>query len=342
MNAVTIGRSRSNRIVLPKTAQNVSRHHAVLQPNADESYTLTDQSQNGTSVNGQQIPKGKPFFIYRGDQVRFANEVLLDWDKVPAWGPAGQKARGWHQTLGNASTHFARDLRDLLGEVTEASERLVSIRTFFRFLRPSGRDEVVQMSFDVGSKRPDPVVFFTVGLGLLAFFVLLYVKVGGYVTILKNEFTEGFGEVIFALILVTLVFVWAVFLYKVFKNYFKRPDVRWIHYKRLYLLSTGFAFLGLALCQIPAIVSAMIGIFLSGFEPKSAAPQPIENSGMTTMEMVYYGFNLVFAAWLAIFILRVHQRFWRISYIATAIILFFGISSFSLIIFVLPEAVSAI
>lgn len=87
MQLLSIGRDADNRIVVPDPGKRVSGLHAELKLHDDGRMTLTDKSTNGTTVNGQPLPKNAEVPVRRGDAVLFANAAPLDWNRVPVVGP---------------------------------------------------------------------------------------------------------------------------------------------------------------------------------------------------------------------------------------------------------------
>lgn len=87
MQLLSLGRDSGNRIVIPDPSQRVSGLHAELKLYDDGRITLTDKSTNGTTVNGQPVPRHGEVPVRRGDAVLFANVAPLDWNRVPVVGP---------------------------------------------------------------------------------------------------------------------------------------------------------------------------------------------------------------------------------------------------------------
>ena len=84
--SITIGREADNQIVLNDPTDVTSRHHAVLVVMSNGKMTITDQSANGTYINGQRISSNVPVPVTRKDTVSFAHQCTLDWDRVPKTG----------------------------------------------------------------------------------------------------------------------------------------------------------------------------------------------------------------------------------------------------------------
>lgn len=83
---ITIGRETDNQIVLNDHTDVTSRHHAVLMIMPNGKMTITDQSANGTYINGQRISPNVPVPVTRKDTISFAHQCTLDWDRVPKLG----------------------------------------------------------------------------------------------------------------------------------------------------------------------------------------------------------------------------------------------------------------
>ena len=79
----TIGRDLQSDIVLNDDTDIVSRRHAILEVGRNGKYFITDESQNGTYVNGIRITSNEKVPIVRDDEVSFAHVADLDWSLVP-------------------------------------------------------------------------------------------------------------------------------------------------------------------------------------------------------------------------------------------------------------------
>ncbi len=79
----TIGRDLQSDIVLNDDSDVVSRRHAVLEVGRNGKYFITDQSRNGTYVNGIRISQGEKVPVTREDEISFAHVQNLDWSLVP-------------------------------------------------------------------------------------------------------------------------------------------------------------------------------------------------------------------------------------------------------------------
>lgn len=83
MNKYSIGRSSQNDIIINDRTNNVSRFHADLFVNPDGSYTISDHSTHGTTVNGQRMHNSSRQVRY-GDNIVFADTAQFDWSRVPS------------------------------------------------------------------------------------------------------------------------------------------------------------------------------------------------------------------------------------------------------------------
>ena len=79
---LTIGRDTQCDICLNDPTDVVSRRHAVLEC-AGGKYYLTDQSRNGTYINGMKMARGERVPVTRRDVISFAHVCDLDWTLVP-------------------------------------------------------------------------------------------------------------------------------------------------------------------------------------------------------------------------------------------------------------------
>lgn len=82
MKTYIIGRQEDCDIVITDPTQMVSRHHAVLTVNGTK-MTITDQSTNGTYINGIRIASGAPVPVTRRDVVSFGQAAELNWARIP-------------------------------------------------------------------------------------------------------------------------------------------------------------------------------------------------------------------------------------------------------------------
>lgn len=79
----TIGRDASCDIILQDPLNMVSRVHATLRVGKRGKYTISDQSMNGTYVNGIRIAQGVEFPVSRKDVISFAHQLDFDWSLIP-------------------------------------------------------------------------------------------------------------------------------------------------------------------------------------------------------------------------------------------------------------------
>ena len=83
MKVYTIGRENTCDIVMSDNTDVISRKHAILNVYASGKMTITDQSQNGTYVNGMRITPNTAVPVTRKDNVSLAHVATLDWNRVP-------------------------------------------------------------------------------------------------------------------------------------------------------------------------------------------------------------------------------------------------------------------
>lgn len=83
MKAYSIGREAGCDIVINDNTDVVSRRHAILTVSSTGKMTITDQSYNGTYVNGIRISQNVPVPVTRKDKISFAHIARLDWNQVP-------------------------------------------------------------------------------------------------------------------------------------------------------------------------------------------------------------------------------------------------------------------
>ena len=86
MNKISIGRSSQNDYVINDRTQVTSRFHADLFANGDGTYTLSDHSTHGTTVNGSNLHNASRRVRY-GDSIVFATTAQFDWGRVVGLGP---------------------------------------------------------------------------------------------------------------------------------------------------------------------------------------------------------------------------------------------------------------
>lgn len=79
----TIGRDEGCDIVIPDNTDVISRLHATIRVESNGKVFLTDQSRNGTYVNGMKMSSNVEIPISRKDVVSFAHIYNLDWSLVP-------------------------------------------------------------------------------------------------------------------------------------------------------------------------------------------------------------------------------------------------------------------
>ena len=79
----TIGRDEGCDIVIPDSTDVISRLHATIRVEANDKIFITDQSRNGTYVNGMKMSSNVEIPVSRKDVVSFAHIYNLDWSLVP-------------------------------------------------------------------------------------------------------------------------------------------------------------------------------------------------------------------------------------------------------------------
>ena len=79
----TIGRDEGCDIVIPDNTDVISRLHATIRIEAGDKIFLTDQSRNGTYINGMKMTSNVEIPVSRKDVVSFAHIYNLDWSMVP-------------------------------------------------------------------------------------------------------------------------------------------------------------------------------------------------------------------------------------------------------------------
>lgn len=104
MRKVTIGRSSQNDYVINDKSNMASRFHADLFDNGDGSYTLTDHSTYGTTVNGYNLHNSSRQVRY-GDSIVFANAAQFDWGRVGM--PSNVGGNNGNQVVGNGEKTMA-------------------------------------------------------------------------------------------------------------------------------------------------------------------------------------------------------------------------------------------
>lgn len=83
----TIGRDEGCDIVIPDNSDVISRLHATIRIEAEDKIYITDQSRNGTYVNGMKISSNVEVPVSRKDVISFAHIVDFDWFLIPKQRP---------------------------------------------------------------------------------------------------------------------------------------------------------------------------------------------------------------------------------------------------------------
>lgn len=82
-NIYSIGRDDSCDIIIHDESNVISRTHAFLRIGKRGRYTISDQSMNGTYVNGIRISTGVEVPVLRTDTISFAHISELNWSLIP-------------------------------------------------------------------------------------------------------------------------------------------------------------------------------------------------------------------------------------------------------------------
>ncbi len=83
MKVYSIGREVGCDIVINDSSDATSRRHATLTVMPSGKMTITDQSRNGTYVNGIKISPNVAVPVTRKDNISFAHVYRLDWSRIP-------------------------------------------------------------------------------------------------------------------------------------------------------------------------------------------------------------------------------------------------------------------
>lgn len=83
MKVYSIGREAGCDIVINDNSDATSRRHATLTVMPSGKMTITDQSRNGTYVNGIRISPNVAVPVTRKDNISFAHVYRLDWNLIP-------------------------------------------------------------------------------------------------------------------------------------------------------------------------------------------------------------------------------------------------------------------
>ena len=83
MKVYSIGREAGCDIVINDNSDATSRRHATLTVMPSGKMTITDQSRNGTYVNGIKISQNVAVPVTRKDNISFAHVYRLDWNQIP-------------------------------------------------------------------------------------------------------------------------------------------------------------------------------------------------------------------------------------------------------------------
>jgi|GEM_PF-6411976 len=332
---VKIGRDLQNNIVLPDQAHKISRFHAELRLKPNGDILLFDKSANGTTVNGRPVPKEKEFFVYRTDRVEFASIAVLDWSKVPNAPSEGSVALKSKPSGAMLVTDFWGDMGRVVNEAADSSEVFQSLYMFWRMSWSGGSNIAIKWANEIKTQQANPLRFFITGVGLFIFCVVfIFGKIvennadsfpPHIVHLFKMDFATEF---VLAILMAILSYGGAVIFYKVFKVLLSSPK-RWRHYNRLYVLNAGFTFFGFAIYALPLTLPL-------AFDPRINSPI---SSILLILTVILW---CIHAIWSTLLMLRVHKKFWEISYSLT-ILIFLAIGlvisfSFRLLFFILVSS----
>lgn len=79
----SIGRDPGCDIYLYDDKNVISRNHAILKIGKGGKYFISDQSMNGTYINGIKVTPGVQVPVTRKDVITFAHVSELDWNLIP-------------------------------------------------------------------------------------------------------------------------------------------------------------------------------------------------------------------------------------------------------------------
>ena len=83
----TIGREEGCDIVIPDNSDVISRLHATIRIESEDKIFITDQSRNGTYVNGMKISSNVEVPVSRRDVISLAHVIDFDWSLIPKQRP---------------------------------------------------------------------------------------------------------------------------------------------------------------------------------------------------------------------------------------------------------------
>lgn len=81
---ISIGRGPSNDIIVNQPA--VSSSHAIITFAEDGSIIYTDNSTNGTTVNGKYV-RGRSVYVHEGEIILLPGNILLNWNTINSRNP---------------------------------------------------------------------------------------------------------------------------------------------------------------------------------------------------------------------------------------------------------------
>lgn len=228
MKIITIGRDQSNIVVLKDPTGSTSRRHAEIRYKAEGQLVIVDKSANGTSVNGRRITSNQEYYIYRGDAIRFANKVDLDWEQVPVKAP----------TRTVFQTNFIRDIRQVFEQILDFNTLSKLLKEFWKLLK-GGSTRIFELVSNPHSALTGHLSFYIIGL---TFFVIVFNKSiplmslepknpGNLHLLIENWGPIGeFGGI---LLLSFFTFSGAILNYKIFK-WITNSERHWAQYLRMF------------------------------------------------------------------------------------------------------------
>ena len=148
---ILIGRDQKKcHLLLPNNEPSrLSRLHAIVKLDYNGQLWITDCSSNGTFINGIRLIHGKPYLLNVNDNVFFANEHQLDWNKLKPLLPVPPPPQSPPQPMYapvnprpdmRPKTNVHREAGRLFLSIIEWQERITLLQLFWRALtNPSKR-----------------------------------------------------------------------------------------------------------------------------------------------------------------------------------------------------------
>ncbi|MDE6402571.1 MAG: FHA domain-containing protein [Muribaculaceae bacterium] len=94
-HTISIGRGATNDIIIDHQA--VTRQHAVITFDDNGSIIYSDNSTNGTCINGKFI-RGRSMHIKPGDEILLPGDIILSWSKINSRNPYSAGRRPYTET----------------------------------------------------------------------------------------------------------------------------------------------------------------------------------------------------------------------------------------------------